>query len=450
MPITQQAVYSASGIPEIEITVPFKIPQQVDSGETGMPRTAHLEVDVADTGGALVGEKLLYYTFVAIDAAAGRSTPSWPIEARLPAGSSNVVTISGETPFDAGAVEFEVYRSEHSPRAPRRVYGPAAIPVPFEFVDDGLAAENILPPDNSYTATRVYWRRVGETFWTLGAETEDKEQTTLKFTVPFNINGQDIEIQLRAVGRSGRETPETVAPTSSVAIIGARRAVIVIAQDAPENRCWNAHFQGTAGALTGQPTAPTGYAIWADGKTEGSAPAFTGTGELNLQNCTTAGGINGVRQDIDWNFLGYPGEDVVIQVQVKKKSSTVPNGDFRMRLVGWDGSAETGTARVLDNAGSIFDDAQWALLTFRTTLPADVTAQTHWRVELLNAGSTNESFKVRRAMVNRGVDPPRWNNNVPREPVTQFVAGGGAGGGEGGGDPGGPPGPGGDDPPIFD
>lgn len=458
MPISQESVTLSGGGRAIRLIVAFTIPLLADSALVAVPRIAHLDVDAADGSGTLAGGKIWNYFFVGLDGSGQRGRCSRPIEVNLGAGTQWVVTISGETPFDTNAVEFEVYRSADDIWNPRRIAAPAAIPDPFTFEDDGLANESpvVFPPDENYAGARAYWRPLGGDYWHFGGETSERNQPNITFVIPYNEAAAQIEIQLRAVSRSGAETPPSVAPTATYALVGVPqrinadgRVVAAIAADSPENRLGNNWFEGTNGVLTGQPTPPTGYGSWVDAKTEGSAPAFTGASELNLQNCTTSGGVNGVRQDVDWNYVGFPGEEVVIQVQVKKKSATAPNGNFRIRLVGYDGASETGAAAILNTAGTLFSDTLWAILTFRTILPVNVLNQTKWRIEFLNAGSTNESFKIRRAILNRSSDPPRWTPTIPREPIAQYVVGGG---GDSGGDPGGEGGgEGGEpDPPLLD
>jgi hypothetical protein len=217
----------------------------------------------------------------------------------------------------------------------------------------------------------------------------------------------------------------------------------VINQEVPQNRAWNNWFEGTADSLSGQPTPPTGTGYgnpaWVDASTQGTGPQFTGDGQVNLQTTTNSSGVNGIRQDIPWEYCGITGEEVVLTCQIKKKSATTPNANFRFRLRGLNsGGSETGTTRTLDIAGSQFTTS-YQTFAFKTTFPTDPTDLDKWRIELLNAGSTNESFKVRRFMISRSKDVPRWDSAVPREPIAQQPAGGGGegGGGGSGGDPGG-------------
>lgn len=222
MAITQSTVTQRNGLPLIEITVPFGIPSEPDSGETFQPRVSHLVSSTASTGGTLLGMKIYNYFLVALKASK-RSKSSRAIEIQIPAGTNtNTVTISGDKPFDDAADQYEVYRSPDDIWNPRRIIGPTSIPDPFEFTDTGLAGGLVLPPDDEYAGARLYWRRQGESFWQFATETKDRTQTSVKFQVPFNIQGQIIDVQLRAVARSGGETPETVAATTTFTVTGVR------------------------------------------------------------------------------------------------------------------------------------------------------------------------------------------------------------------------------------
>lgn len=225
-------------------------------------------------------------------------------------------------------------------------------------------------------------------------------------------------------------------------VTAAKRVSGVISQDTPTNKVWNNWFQGDSGVLTGQPAAPNvGFFLWANATDQGTAPSFNGQGEINTNPTTSSAGKNGISQDVAFSRMGFPGEDVVIQIQVKNKSATIPNGNFRIRLVALNsGLAEidTATARVADLAGSNFSQT-YDTAVFRTTLPGtgDQANVARYRLQFQNLGSTNEAFRIRRASLSRSVDNPRWDSTHASEKVTDPAAPGGGGGGTGGDPPGG-------------
>lgn len=215
------------------------------------------------------------------------------------------------------------------------------------------------------------------------------------------------------------------------AVTAVKRVDGAIAQDVPDNRLWNNWFEGTTGDILGQPAAPTGYQQWQFDLGSG-ANAFTANGELDLFN-NTSGNPGKVRQDVDWSMVGNHGEECVLTVEVKLITSTTPSHDFRVEVVPFDGSAE-GTANQANFAGSNFNNSAYKQVVFKTTLP-NMTGLTKYRIWLrnLSTGNTNnDGYRVRRVMLSRSIDIPRWTSVVGRDRTTKQVTGGGGGGGGGG------------------
>jgi len=215
-----------NGLASIDLTVSFAAPPEANSGRTFTPRVTQLAVSVSSTGGSIPGLTNYYYYIVPIDSEGRYGKPSRPIEALIPSGTNtNAVTISGPSPFDDGAVNYEIYRSNDDPYSAKRIAGPTAVPAiggTFTFVDTGLSQAAVYLPDDNFAGVRAYFRKQGDSQWTFGAQTADRSQTSVKFPIPYNVDSQVIEIQLRSLGIGNAEMPAEVAPIFSYTVTGVR------------------------------------------------------------------------------------------------------------------------------------------------------------------------------------------------------------------------------------
>jgi hypothetical protein len=223
--ITQNTITLQHGLPEIEINVPFKVPPEANSKATFMPHSENLSYAVATTGGTIIATTNRFYYLAPIDSDGNYGPLSNPIEVLIPnATNTNKVTISGPNPFDLGAVNYEVYLSLDDPWSIGRISGPTAVPAiggTLTITDDGsVSPSSTLPPDLQFTGARAYWRKSGDTQWLFGAQTPDRSVTSLKFTIPYNVNGQVIEIQLRSLFFGGVEMAPEVAPIFTYTVTG--------------------------------------------------------------------------------------------------------------------------------------------------------------------------------------------------------------------------------------
>lgn len=224
MAISQATQTMADGTVAIAVTVPFIVAPTPDGGcSTTEPNALNLQISQFVTGGSLAGGHNYYYLFVAIDSLGLLSPVSPTIEVIVPSETDlNVIEFSGITPFDANAAQYNVYRAVDDPQQMFLIQGPTAVlgGGTFSFTDTGIATSNVLPPDQQLAKTRVYWRLTGTTIWNIGAETQDRSQTSLTFYLPVNVAGQSIDVQLRSVSSNGTETPEIAAPTTTYTVTG--------------------------------------------------------------------------------------------------------------------------------------------------------------------------------------------------------------------------------------
>lgn len=221
--ISQSTTVLRNGQPQIELTVPYAVPP-IPLGKSGSPFTNSLAPSQATTGGSIVGDTFHYYYFVAIDSDGKQGKPSTAIEVYVPVGTStNTITLAGPTPFDVDAINYEIYRSDGDPYGPFKIVSSTAVPSPgtdFTFTDTGISLTTTLMPDGMFTGVALYWRVQGESGWKFAAKTIDRTQTSLKFAVPYNVQGKVLEIQLRSLGPGGAEMNEDLAALSTYTVTG--------------------------------------------------------------------------------------------------------------------------------------------------------------------------------------------------------------------------------------
>lgn len=217
MAITQSAITLDNGTKVIEISVPFFAPTNFTSTSIiGSVAIGDTTITTATTGGTLADDSDFFYTFVAIKDSLTASK-SEPLLARTGASANtNTITIE-DIYFDENTSQYEVYRSDDDPWTPKRIQTAAVIPSPFTFTDTGLAQTNVLPPDEAYAITRLYWRKTGDDGWLFAAE---DTASPLKFTVPFNLDTQSLDLKILSVDVHGNENPDSVSPTTTFVITG--------------------------------------------------------------------------------------------------------------------------------------------------------------------------------------------------------------------------------------
>lgn len=238
MAISQSVISHSDGSVDIGITVPFIAPPQPAAAcKTAKPITAQLTATVQTTGGTIAGGQSLYYHISAIDGSGNESIPGDPIEVIIPSGTNtNQVSITGPTPFDSNASLYNVYRSVSGPKGdgnlanstpaqlfnnqtpPSNCAGLSISDTGSNGIGGGTGDNTKMPIAQSLSKIRAYWQVNGESQWRLGGETLNGAGSSVNFVVPHNIQGQQINIQLRSVDFSLNETPEALAPTQSYTI----------------------------------------------------------------------------------------------------------------------------------------------------------------------------------------------------------------------------------------
>ncbi|MGA7411700.1 MAG: phage tail protein [Bryobacteraceae bacterium] len=152
--VQEQTAQRADGGVTDTLRVSFVEPSKVSSAMTNLPLLS-LAPTVAATGGTLLGGVNLYYAVTAVDANGNEGTPSFTVLASVPAGTAtNTVTLS-ELSFSSTAAAFNVYRGSNPHLVYRIASGQAIAPT---FVDTGLAALPVGPPDPNYDHANFYYR----------------------------------------------------------------------------------------------------------------------------------------------------------------------------------------------------------------------------------------------------------------------------------------------------
>jgi hypothetical protein len=132
----------------------FQTPRVPRTSAANIP-LVNLTPSIATTGGSLQGGQTLYYAVSAKDADGSESGLSFAVRAKVPSGTNtNSVTLNGLS-FSAGTAGFNVYRGP-SPSQVLLIAEDHAVGA--AFVDAGLAAQLVGPPDEAYDHANFYWR----------------------------------------------------------------------------------------------------------------------------------------------------------------------------------------------------------------------------------------------------------------------------------------------------
>jgi hypothetical protein len=138
------------------INVGFAVPNRPSATATYLPLVS-LSPILGTTGGTLPGGSTLYYAVTAVDSTGAEGSLSFTVPAILPATSNtNTVTLQ-KLSFPSTSVAFNVYRGT-SPQLLYQIASKQAIPPCGEWLDTGLTALAVGPPDASFDHANFYYR----------------------------------------------------------------------------------------------------------------------------------------------------------------------------------------------------------------------------------------------------------------------------------------------------
>ncbi len=152
--VVENVTQSPDGSATVTATVSFSAPRTSLQAGPDVPLIS-LASTVSQTGGSLGSERDLYYAVTSLSASAAESGLSFVVHAALPPGPSTCsVTLTGLS-FPATAKAYQVYRGLN----PSNLFQIAGnLPLANTFVDTGVEATPILPPDPSFDHADFYWR----------------------------------------------------------------------------------------------------------------------------------------------------------------------------------------------------------------------------------------------------------------------------------------------------
>jgi hypothetical protein len=153
--VSEGATTGSDGTANTSLSVSFGAPGS-SGGGSGAARPGVPLLDLAATvgaGGTLTGGQTLYYAVSAVDSAGNESALSFIVQAAIPQ-NDHSVTLTGLS-FAAGTSGFSVYRGA-TPANLQRIASNHAVAA--TFVDGGLSAELVSPPDVNFDHANFYWR----------------------------------------------------------------------------------------------------------------------------------------------------------------------------------------------------------------------------------------------------------------------------------------------------
>ena len=152
--IEEDSAASTDGGMEVMLSVAFTPPRPPLPTSTGIP-LAHPLATVIQGRGTLPPDRTFYYAVSAIDASGGESKLSFVIRASIPPGEpGNSAELEGLR-FSTNSSYFNVYRGT-GPFVLRRIASNETLA--GSFVDEGLSAELVPPPDENFDHANFYWR----------------------------------------------------------------------------------------------------------------------------------------------------------------------------------------------------------------------------------------------------------------------------------------------------
>ncbi len=152
--ISESSVVGSDGSANITLTVGFVAPPRPALASVGIPIVS-LSAEIDNAAGSLAGGETLYYATSALDALGEESALSFVVRAAIPVGTNtNAVTLTGLS-FSQNTTGFNVYRGA----APTQLLQIAANQaVGSSFIDTGMKAQLVPPPDENYDHANFYWR----------------------------------------------------------------------------------------------------------------------------------------------------------------------------------------------------------------------------------------------------------------------------------------------------
>jgi hypothetical protein len=152
--ISETSTESTDGSVTESLSVSFSVPAKPAASSAGIPLMG-LNAQVNNSGGTLAGGQALYYGISAVDTNGAEGGLSFIATVNVPAGdNTNQVTLVSLS-FSPAAVSFDVYRGPN-PTQILRIASNSAIA--SQFVDSGLTALLLGPPDPNYDHANFYWR----------------------------------------------------------------------------------------------------------------------------------------------------------------------------------------------------------------------------------------------------------------------------------------------------
>lgn len=152
--IAETYTEETDGRARTELSVSFHEPTRPAGSRAGIPLLS-LSPTTESAGGSLSGDQILYYTVTGLDSEQREGGASFVVRALVPPGTdTNFVTLTGLS-FGPGTESFNVYRGPNPQQLARIDTGHVIAP---SFVDAGLAAGLISPPDENFSHANFYWR----------------------------------------------------------------------------------------------------------------------------------------------------------------------------------------------------------------------------------------------------------------------------------------------------
>jgi hypothetical protein len=149
--VTETDTTSSDGTAQVNVAVSFVAPAATTAAGPGVPLISL--APTIGTNGTLKGGQVLYYAVSAVDAAGNESSLSFIVTAAIPRDGSSV-TLSCLS-FAGAATAFNVYRGS-TPANLLRIASAQAIAA--QFLDTGLSAQLVAPPDPNFDHANFYWR----------------------------------------------------------------------------------------------------------------------------------------------------------------------------------------------------------------------------------------------------------------------------------------------------
>jgi hypothetical protein len=151
--VEETALGESDGGAKVMLRIGFASPPNPTRSRASIPRLS-LAGQVISGGGTIAGRQTLYYAVSAVDADGQESGLSFTVRATVPDGSGWSVRLRGLS-FDPDSTRMHIYRGP-SPLELTRIA--SELPIATEFVDTGLDALLIPPPDPDYDHANFYWR----------------------------------------------------------------------------------------------------------------------------------------------------------------------------------------------------------------------------------------------------------------------------------------------------